>query len=79
MMSEIIVQSAFGGAVLSSNLSKSRICFSLITVIVFTSIKRSLLVGGSGHPLQSPFFIVLHLYITVTESGTVPVKLRIIF
>ena len=32
----------------------------------------------SNH-LQSPFFIVLFLYLTVSESGTVQIKLRMIF
>ena len=77
MMNEKIVE--FSGAVVNSHLSKSRICFSLITLMIITSIKRSLLLGGRGHPLQSPFFIVLFLYLTVTESGTVQIKLRMIF
>ena len=53
MVSEIIVEPAFGGVVLSSHLLKSQLRFLFITVIIFTSIKRSLLLGGRGHPLQS--------------------------
>ena len=61
--------------VLSDQLSKSQMCFSLITVI-FTSIKW---LQSPFTKSQRPVFIVFHLYWTVTESGTTELKLRIIF
>ena len=61
--------------VLSDQLSKSQMCFSLITVI-FTSIKW---LQSPFTKSQRPVFIVFHLYRTVTESGTTQMKLRIIF
>ena len=42
-----------GHPLLSGQLSKSRKLFPLITVIL-TSIKRSPLLSGRGHPLLSP-------------------------
>ena len=61
--------------VLSDQLSKSQMCFSLLTVI-FTSIKW---LQSPFTKSQQPVFIVLHPYWTVTESGTTQMKLRIIF
>ena len=61
--------------VLSDQLSKSQMCFSLLTVI-FTSIKW---LQSPFTKSQQPVFIVFHLYWTVTESGTTQMKLRIIF
>ena len=60
--------------VLSDQLSKSQMCFSLLTVI-FTSIKW---LQSPFTKSQQPVFIVFHPYWTVTESGTTQMKLRII-
>ena len=75
------IKPVLNGAILSSHpvlsdwLSKSQMCFSLITVI-FTSIKW---LQSPFTKSQRPVFIVFHLYWTVTESGTTQMKLRIIF